>query len=65
MSLFLKGLILDEIDFGFDERISENDDIYKDTYNGEEDLECNLTWRKVWDKQEDGICNDQAYRNES
>jgi hypothetical protein len=42
MSLFLKGLILDEIDFGFDERISENDDIYKDTYNGEEDLQCNL-----------------------
>ncbi len=42
MSLFFKGLIFDEINFGFDERVSENDYVNKNASNGEKDLKCNL-----------------------
>lgn len=43
MSLFFEGLIFDEINFGFDKRISENDNVDKDAAYSEEDLECDLT----------------------
>jgi hypothetical protein len=43
MSLFLEGLVFDEVDFGLDERVSENDGVDEDATDGEKDLEGDLT----------------------
>ena len=57
MSLFFKGLIFDEVDFGLDERVSKDDGVDENTTDGEKDLEGDLTWGEVGDEEKDGIGN--------
>jgi hypothetical protein len=42
MSLFFESLIFDEVDFGLDERVSEDDGVDENTTDGEKDLEGDL-----------------------
>jgi hypothetical protein len=43
MSLFFEGLIFDEVYFGLNERVSEDDGVDKDAADCEKDLEGDLT----------------------
>ena len=65
MSLLFKGLILDEIDFWFYQRVPKNNNIDESTFNGEDDLECYLAWGKIRCEQKNGICYNKTHRNES